>query len=125
MSADTVVGLLTLLGLLYVAWMQSGTRQADVRASDAEAMQFSAEAVTHMTSSLLQVVEKLADRDRLIAELRARIETLEEHDDAKTARIAELERKIGLLEQQRAELQQERDGLAVEVAKLKMRNLPK
>ena len=125
MSADTVVGLLTLLGLLYVAWMQSGTRQADVRASDAEAMQFSAEAVTHMTSSLLQVVEKLADRDRLIAELRARIETLEEHDDAKTARIAELERKIGLLEQQRAELQQERDGLAVEVAKLKVRNLPK
>jgi len=122
MSADTVVGLLTLLGLLYVAWMQSGTRQADARASDAEAIQFSAEAVTHMTGSLLQVVEKLADRDRLIAELRARIETLEEHDQAKTARISELERKIEVLERQRAELQQERDELAEEVAKLGVRS---
>jgi len=122
-SADTVVGLLTLLGLVYVAWIQSGVRRAEKHSSNAEAIEFSAEAVTHMTTSLLQVIEKLADRDRLIAELRTRVESLEDSDRQKDQRIAELEQKIEELERKRQEIKRERDALAEEVAKLKVRIL--
>ena len=121
MSADIVVGLLTLLGLLYVAWMQTDVRRANAHASDAEAMEFSAEAVSHMTQSLLQVVEKLADRDELIVALRARVEILEEQDRLKTAQIIELEHKVEQLEDERRGLQGERDALKAEVGSLKQK----
>ena len=120
MSADIVVGLLTLLGLMYVAWVQTDSRRAENRSNDAEAIEFSAGAVTHMTTSLMQVIEKLADRDRLIAELRTRVESLEERDRQKTQCIAELEQKIKELERKRQEIKHERDALAEEVAKLKV-----
>ena len=62
-----------------------------------------------MTSALIQAVETLADRDQLIVELRARVDSLEAEDRLKTARIAELERKISDLEAERERLLQERE----------------
>ena len=105
MNSDIIVGLLTLLGLVYIAWTQTDVRRAQATAADAEA-------IRHMTNSLIEAIETLAGRDKLIAELRARIETLEEHDRAKSARIATLERKIKGLEKERRELLRERDELS-------------
>ena len=122
MSVDVIVGLLTLLGLVYVAWTQMDVRQAQVGSHDAEAVEFSAEAVMHMTTSLLQVSEKLADRDHQVLELLVRVEALEERDRLKTARIAELEQKIRRLEEERHQLRQKRDALANKVAQLEVRS---
>ena len=122
MSIDVIVGLLTLLGLVYVAWTQMDVRRAQAGSHDAEAIEFSAEAVMHMTVSLLQVTEKLADRDRQVLELLVRVEALEERDRLKTARITELEQKIQRLEDERQQLRQERDALADKVAQLSVRN---
>lgn len=109
MSTDVLVGLLTFLGLVYMAWMQADVRRSEANSNDAEA-------ITHMTGSLLQAVQTLADRDKLIVELRTRIEALEEHDRAKTNRIAELEHKVGQLEGERYVLMQERDALVAILA---------
>ena len=115
MSVDVIVGLLTLLGLAYVGWSQIEFRHSEASSKDAEAVEFSAEAVLHMTTSLMKAIDALATRDQLIAELRARIEFLEEQDRLKTARINELEQKIERLKDERQELGQERDALLEQV----------
>jgi predicted nuclease with TOPRIM domain len=89
---------------------------------ESRVVEFSAEAVMHMTASLLQVTEKLADRDHQIVELLTRVEALEERDRLKTARIAELEQKIQRLEEERHQLRQERDALADKVAEMNVRS---
>jgi chromosome segregation ATPase len=104
LSADVIVGLLTLLGLMYIAWLQSDLRRAETSSEDAEA-------ITHITTSLIQSIEALSSREQLITELRARIESLEESDRLKAERIAELERKV-------RQLAEERDQLLVERARL-------
>jgi len=119
MSVDIVVGLLTLLGLVYMAWVQRDVRRAEINASDAEAVGFSAEAVMHLTTSLMQTVENLAERDRMIVELRARVESLEERDRVKADRITELEAKVKALRESRIELSHERDVLRSELEALK------
>jgi len=68
------------------------------------------------------VTEKLADRDRQVMELLARVEALEERDRLKTARITELEHKIHRLEEERHQLRQERDALADKVAEMNVRS---
>lgn len=111
LSADTVVGLLTLLGLMYLAWVQLDLRRAETGANEAEAMESRAGAVSQMTLALMNAVEAVGNRDALIAELRARIEVLEHHDRLKTSRIEELERKLLQMETERQRLIAERDGL--------------
>jgi len=104
MSTDIVVGLLSLLGVLYLAWLQQDMKKAEAKVEDAEA-------VHHLTEALLQAVETLAGREQVIVELRARIEALEREDRLKTARISELERKITHLEAERTALLEERERL--------------
>lgn len=111
LTPDIVVGLLTLLGLVYLAFVQMELRRSQTDANDAEVMESSAGAVSQITSALMNAVEAVASRDALIAELRARIEVLEHHDRLKTARIEELERKTIQMEHERGLLLQERDEL--------------
>lgn len=111
LSADTVVGLLTLLGLVYLARMQLELRRSETSANDADAMESSVVAVSQITAALMNAVETLTTREALVAELRARIEILEQHDRLKTARIEELERKLAQMECERGLLMQERDAL--------------
>ena len=115
MSMDVVVGLLTLLGLVYVGWSQIDLRRSEVSSNGAEAVEFSAEAVRHMTSSLMEAIEALATRDKTIAELRARVEFLEEQDRLKTQRINDLEQMVEGLKTERRELREERDVLTAQL----------
>jgi len=112
LSTDTVVGLLTLLGLVYIAYMQSGLRTSQIQVNDASTLGHSAEAVSQLTTALMQAVEALASRDSLIADLRGRIEVLEENDRQKTLRILGLEQKLAHIEAERDRLLAERDHLA-------------
>ncbi len=111
MTADTVVGLLTLLSIIYVAWLQTGQRESLIAAQDAAATGSSAEALAQVVESLLKAVETLANREALIAELRGRIEVLERHDRLKSSKIGELEFKLSQMEQERGQLISERDSL--------------
>lgn len=115
MSADVIVGLLTLLGLMYMAWLQSDLRRAETSSEDAEAIHLSAEAITRITGSLIQSIEALSSREQLITELRARIESLEESDRLKSDRIAELERKVQQLANERDQLLAEKDSWTAKV----------
>jgi len=124
MSMDVVVGLLALLGLVYAGWSQMELRRSEASSNEAEAIEFSAEAVRHMTGSLMEAIEALATRDKTIAELRARVEFLEEQDRLKTERINELEQKVESLKIERRELRQERDTLARDLEKVKAEPCP-
>lgn len=111
MSAEVIVGLLTLLGIMYMAWLQTEQRTTQVRWQEAEVVESSTGALSQLVESLLSSIETLASRESLIAELRGRIETLERNDRLKSAKIGELEFKVSQLEQERVRLLSERDRL--------------
>src|SRR5215207_7295799 len=124
LNTDVIVGLLTLLGIVYLAWTQTEVRGAEVSSSRAEAVEFSSEAVMHITSSLIQAIETLAGRDKLIVELRVRIEQLEERSRLRGEIIADLERKIEQLEASHQALALQRDELLEQVGSVTIEELP-
>lgn len=111
MSPDVIVGVLTLAGIVYMMIAQSDVRRTEARAHDADAEESRAGAITQLSHSLIEAVEKLADRDTVIAELRSRIELLEESDRRKMERIADLEAKVARREAALQKALAERDAL--------------
>lgn len=111
-----MVGLLTLLGITYMMLSQVELRHKEGRAHEAEADEARAMAITQLSHTLIEAVEKLADRDGMIMELRSRIEQLEERDQQKTTRILELERKVQVCEEARQQAIAERDALRARIS---------
>lgn len=83
MSTDMLVGLLTLSGMVYLAWVQRDVRRAERNSNDAEAM-------SHMTTSLLQALEAIDQREKIICDLREQLAKREAEIDQLEAKIATL-----------------------------------
>jgi chromosome segregation ATPase len=107
LTKETLVGLLSLAGILYVAWTQRELRHSQSVQHRADSLESSAGAVAQLTESLMHMVETLAGRDALIVELRARVEALEESDRRKLQRISELEAQLQRLTAERDALLQQ------------------
>lgn len=112
MSEQVMVGIMSLAGIVYLAWVQTGLRRSEIGAHQAGTLESSAGAVAQLTDTLMKTVEVLAGRDALIAELRARIEALEANDHLNRQRISELETSLQRLTAERDHLLGQLQGRA-------------
>jgi|GEM_PF-2818711 len=111
MTNEVIVGILSLSSVLATLLVHSTLRRYESKAFEADADESRVAAITQLSNSLLEAVEKLAKRDLMVIELRQRIEVLEASDAKKNQIISQLQHKIYLSENARLQAIEERDEM--------------